>query len=639
MSYTDPHKWIGFDVESSGELPEYGLQPWSGRSWLTSFAISNYNLSQTKILGAVYPDIWRPESVDEIRNRLNAAIRKILKYALQHNHTLVGWNTAFDAAWLIKMGYRDEVMKLQWLDIMQLWKHVERTPEWGVARHNKKKWGLKEAVAEYLPQWAGYGDDVDFHDTSEDATNERLKYNKLDACLTHRLGIRFMKILMEPGRERQLRTALVEAKSIPLVADHYMTGLHVNEKDCHRLGEHILHERMDLLEVLKGEGATEKILASPTQLATLIYEEWGLPLSRKTAKGAPSTDKVALYDLSFIDDRADMVKRYREFGMNKKKFVDNVLESCEYNGHHTTHPTAIINGTYTGRMTFASSVGKNKEKRQTGFALHQMKRSAEYRRPISAPPGYTLVEWDAAGQEYRWVAIESADPTMLSLCEPGEDPHSYMAAEMTEYTYQLLREAYAKGEDGAYETRMAGKVGNLSCQYRIGAPSLLVTARVQYGLPWDLAMSQHVHRAYHRTYPGVKKYWKRKVAEAKRQGYAETIAGRRVKLEGQWFGDTQWQMESTAINFPIQGVGADQKYLAIAAIKPLLTNYGGKFYFELHDGLYAIFPEKVAEKAAYEGRHLLSNLPYQKVWGFTPPIPLPWDMKIGPNWGDLEERE
>jgi DNA polymerase I-like protein with 3'-5' exonuclease and polymerase domains len=96
-------------------------------------------------------------------------------------------------------------------------------------------------------------------------------------------------------------------------------------------------------------------------------------------------------------------------------------------------------------------------------------------------------------------------------------------------------------------------------------------------------------------------------------------------------------LESTAINFPIQGIASDQKYLALAALKPLLTKYGGRFYFELHDGIFCVFSNKVIEKAALEGQQILNNLPYRKVWGFHPPIPLPWDAMIGPNWGDLKE--
>jgi hypothetical protein len=65
-------------------------------------------------------------------------------------------------------------------------------------------------------------------------------------------------------------------------------------------------------------------------------------------------------------------------------------------------------GTYTGRMTYASKQGKNKDARQIGFALHQIKRGSEYRGIMQAPPGYTIVEFDAAGQEYRWMATLSA---------------------------------------------------------------------------------------------------------------------------------------------------------------------------------------------------------------------------------------
>jgi len=288
-------------------------------------------------------------------------------------------------------------------------------------------------------------------------------------------------------------------------------------------------------------------------------------------------------------------------------------------------------------MTFSSYIGKNKDKRQTGFALHQMKRDARYRNLITAPEGYTIVEWDAAGQEYRWMAIESGDETMLSLCEPGEDPHGYMGAEMSAYEYKELVKLVHEGDKEAKRTRQSGKVGNLSCQYRIGVAKLLSTARVQHGMPWDESMAQRVYTVYHRTYPGVKRYWNRQIARAKRQGYISTLAGRTITLEGNWSGSKAWMMESAAINFPIQGVGADQKYLAIAAIGSVLKRFNGRFYFELHDGLYAVFPDKFAEKAAYAGQAVLNALPYKKAWGFDPPIPLPWDIKIGKTWGNSVE--
>jgi DNA polymerase I-like protein with 3'-5' exonuclease and polymerase domains len=636
VKYTDPKQWIAFDVETSGLLDEHALQPWADNSWLTSFATAR--VSSGVIKTSVFPSDSSAAKAEDFEYHLKSALENFVESALQPATIVVGWNVAFDAAWLIKYGYRKEVMRINWLDGMSLWKHCVRVPESTLPQAKRKSFGLKAAVGEFLPAFAGYDDGVSFHDMDDAAIDARLKYNKLDAGLTLRLTARMMSRLAKQGNERQLRSALVEAKSVPLVADHYMTGIATDMEALKTLGAEVDKERQLLEDELGLLGAAPAVLSSPAQLQSLLFDDWGLPVIKETDKGNRSTDKEVLYELSFMDDRVDKIKRYRELKGLKTKFVDNIVASCEYNEDGRSHPTAFINSTYTGRMTYASSIGKGKAKRQTGFALHQMKRAAIYRRTICAPEGYTLVEWDAASQEYRWVAIESGDETMLSMCEAGQDPHSFMASEMTSLTYEEMREAYQSGSDGAYEQRMAGKVANLSCQYRIGPKSLLSSARVQYGLDWDIDKSTAVHGAYHRTYQGVKKYWARKIRAAQALGYAETIAGRRVQLSGDWGGaDTKWRLESSAINFPIQGIGADQKYLAMAALKPLLSKYCGSFYFELHDGLFAIFPNKVVEKAAHEGQRLLSNLPYDKVWGFHSPIPLPWDCMLGPNWGDLKE--
>lgn len=621
----DPELWVAFDVETSGVIPEYALQPWSPKGHLTSYALAGWQphtcLKKADVSARV-PDLPR--------------IQQLLEIWAKTKTPVVGWNMAFDVAWLISLGFRDLVMQITWLDGMTFWRHLTRFPESDKNRTSRKSYRLKDCVAEFIPEQAGYDDGVDFHGMSEDAVRKRLLYNKKDAAFTLKLATDMFRRL-RTERPTCVNACLIECFAIAQVADHYITGLHVDVEYAQWLGDDILNEVDELGAQLEALGATPTVIASPQQLATLLFDEWGIESIKKTPAGARSTDKEVLYELSFTDPRANLIKRYRELKGLKTKFVDKILESCEYNEVPISHPTANIGSTYTGRMTFSSSILKNKDKRQTGFALHQMKRDPAYRRIIKAPDGWLMVEWDAAGQEYRWMAIESGDPTMLQLCQPGEDPHSFMGSEMCSLGYKELIAAVRAGDKQAYEYRQSGKVGNLSCQYRIGVPSLLSTARVNYQMPWTQDDAQAVYDTYHRTYPGVKKYWKRQARQAAQNGFAETLAGRRILLEGDWGGPNAWKLESSAVNFPVQGVGADQKYLAMAAIQPVLTKYGGKFYFELHDGLYAIFPEKVAEKAARHGQKVLNNLPYKKAWGFTPPIPLPWDIKIGPTWGDSKE--
>jgi DNA polymerase I len=272
---------------------------------------------------------------------------------------------------------------------------------------------------------------------------------------------------------------------------------------------------------------------------------------------------------------------------------------------------------------------------QTGFALHQMKSGPEYRSIVVARPGYSIVEFDAAGQEFRWMAIASKDRTMLDLCEPGEDPHSFMGARIDpKFSYRDLIKAVAAGDPEAKRIRKVGKVAGLSLQYRTSAKTFMMRARVDYGIPMTIEEARHIHLVYLKTYPGIPKYWESQIEKVQQLGYAETFAGRRVRVTGDWE-RMGWQMGSTAINYRIQGTGGDQKYLALSVLTPILTKYAARLLIDLHDGLYLEVPDAHVGEFCELANHLLNTLPYTQAWGFTPPIPLPWDCKVGKSWGAL----
>lgn len=86
-----------------------------------------------------------------------------------------------------------------------------------------------------------------------------------------------------------------------------------------------------------------------------------------------------------------------------------------------------------------------------------------------------------------------------------------------------------------------------------------------------------------------------------------------------------------------KNTGGDQKYLALAVARNHLPTFGGHFYYELHDGLFFIFPKDKTAKATAFFKHALSNLPYKAAWGVTLPIDFPVDAKIGPSWGELKD--
>jgi hypothetical protein len=188
-------------------------------------------------------------------------------------------------------------------------------------------------------------------------------------------------------------------------------------------------------------------------------------------------------------------------------------------------------------------------------------------------------------------------------------------------------------------TRFAanGRIVHNSLQYRTSAKKLRVKARVEYNIPMQLPEAQHIRNVYLQKYRRVPMYWINQIMLTKQLGYVETLSGRRVQVRGDWTGPLGWSMESTAINYPIQGTGAEQKYLALAMLRPILAQYDAEFMIDLHDGLYFTVPEAKTMAFAERAKKILDNLPYRQAWGFDPPIPLPFDCKIGESWGTLHE--
>lgn len=617
----DDTKFEAFDLETSGSLYVYALQPHrvkTGDSWITAVGTA----MKGNVCGKLDP------TADDLR--------QILQRAIDEKITLVGWNVAFDIAWLCAYGLYDLVMQVKWLDGMLLWRHLEIEPEYEVtARSKKRSYGLKTAVATYFPQHAGYEEAIDFHNPAPEAREKLLHYCKKDVVFTLALTKKFYtELLNEPAR---LRTAQIEAHMLPLVANAWYEGLIVDSDNLVELSQNLVKVADKCLEELAPHGVTEQIIRSPKQLAQLLFEGWGLTPIKQTAAGADSTDKETLHELALLDPRAKTLRTYREALNNVTKFADAILKSATYNGDGRTRPQPVVFGTYSGRLTYYSKQGKGVAEQPTGFALHQMKRGKDFRNAIRAPDRFTICEFDAAGQEFRWMAIASEDATMLDLCQPGEDPHGYMGAAIDGCDYrELVRLVHAE-DKAAKDKRQLGKVANLALQYRTSARKLRSVARVQYNIPMDQDQADVIRKTYLTTYPCVPKYWDRQIQLCSKQKFVETFAGRRVQLLDDFNGQHGWSLASTTINYRIQGTGADQKYLALMVLKPYMVKHGIRFAWELHDGIYLYVPDNKVSQCVPEIKAMLANLPYQKAWGFTPPIPLPWDAKVGKRWGDLKE--
>lgn len=227
---------------------------------------------------------------------------------------------------------------------------------------------------------------------------------------------------------------------------------------------------------------------------------------------------------------------------------------------------------------------------------------------------------------------------LFTSAKPFDDAHSYTGAQLAGMSFEAFLQAKADGNKavtGEHGFRYCGKFTNLANQYRIGIRKLRIQARVQYGLNKDSHTIKQWQETYHRAYPGVKKYWKAAIEIARTRGYAETRAGRRFYITDWNIKDRVWASESSAINFPIQGTGADMKELAIAMMTLKFPMF--VFAFDLHDGIFFWLDVQYDDALILEAREMLNNLPYESAWGWVPSVPIPWDAAAGLNWGEMEE--
>lgn len=649
MSIWDDLIWrdeeiVAHDLETSGRLPEYALQPWRmarGDMWITS--ASTIEFTQQGLVARLSQLFPRKEQ-----------LAAMLEQTIFRGETILGWNIAFDISCLMALGpdIADLCMKVKWLDGMLMERHFDIEPEYEfqTAKHLKKSYSLKGyrdssgrwfdgAVQRWIPTFAGLDEDVKFHSTDPNDLAKLQRYNDRDNVRAWTIA----RMIWAKLTPRQRRAVLIQAECLPVVAQGNLLGLVVDRMTVHHLAAKLDLDAAARLHELAPDGMREDIVRSPLKLAELMFDQWKLPVlktNKSKVEGKPdsrSTDKEVLHELAFIDQRAKKIKMYREALNARGKFCESVEESLIYNGDGRTHPVARLFGTYTDRMTVASKQGRNSDAVQIGFALHQMKREKEFREIITVEEDCDIVEFDAAGQEFRWMAIASNDQTMLHLCMPGEDAHSYMGAAIVQIPYKALQRDVHAEIKTAIDNRYLGKFANLSLQYRTSARKLRSKARVDYDIPLEMPEAHRIHATYQREYPGVPAYWEHQIALVKGLGYVETFGGNRIRVEGDWNGNWGWSMGSTAINARIQGTGADQKHLAIAILKDYLREIGGRFMFDLHDGLYLAVPSAIRPKAVDIMKQMLDNLPYQRAWGFTPPIPMPWDCKVGKAWGRLKE--
>lgn len=377
------------------------------------------------------------------------------------------------------------------------------------------------------------------------------------------------------------------------------------DKDLLQQQSHELGQRIVALEQQAYELAGQPFnLGSPKQIGEILFVKQGLPVVKKTATGAPSTNEEVLEKLAEDYPLPARILEYRSVAKLKSTYTDKLplMINPQTGRVHTNYAQAVA---VTGRL---SSNDPNLQNIPVRTAEGRRIREA-----FIAPPGHVIVSADYSQIELRIMAHISEDANLLRAFADGLDVHRATAAEI-----------FGVGADQvSSEQRRYAKVINFGLIYGMSA----------FGLASNLGIERSAANAYidryFQRYPGVKRYMDETRVAAKDKGYVETVFGRRLWLPeiNSPNGPMRAAAERAAINAPMQGTAADLIKLAMVAVQDTLDQAGkrARMIMQVHDELVLEVPADEVEWIRAEVPRLMASVAELKV-------PLLAEVGVGPNW-------
>ncbi|MEI4980835.1 DNA polymerase I [Aeromonas caviae] len=429
-------------------------------------------------------------------------------------------------------------------------------------------------------------------------------YAAEDADITLRLHQALWgKLSAEPGLAKVFSE--IELPLLPVLARMERLGTTIEPKLLHQQSQEI-EVRLAELEKQAHELAGQEFnLSSPKQLGEILFTKLGLPIIKKTPKGAPSTAEEVLAELAETYELPRLLMEHRGLAKLKSTYTDKLplMIKPQTGRVHTSYHQAVA---ATGRLSSTDPNLQNIPVRN--------EQGRRIRQAFIPCAGYKLVAADYSQIELRIMAHLSGDKGLLTAFAEGKDIHKATAAEV----FGVALDAVTS------DMRRSAKAINFGLIYGMSAFGLAK----QLGI--GRAEAQKYMDLYFERYPGVLEYMERTRQQADAQGYVETLFGRRLYLPDikSRNAGLRKAAERAAINAPMQGTAAD-------IIKRAMINVDGwirgiedesiRMLMQVHDELvFEIREEKLEEYIA---------LIKEKMSGAAElDVPLVVEAGTGDNW-------
>ncbi|WP_312927441.1 DNA polymerase I [Pseudescherichia sp.] len=396
----------------------------------------------------------------------------------------------------------------------------------------------------------------------------------------------------------------IEMPLVPVLSRIERNGVKIDPAVLHKhSGEITL--RLAELEKKAHEIAGEAFnLSSTKQLQVILFEKQGIKPLKKTPGGAPSTSEEVLEELALDYPLPKVILEHRGLSKLKSTYTDKLplMINPKTGRVHTSYHQAV---TATGRLSSTDPNLQNIPVRND--------EGRRIRQAFIAPEDYVIVSADYSQIELRIMAHLSRDRGLLSAFAEGQDIHRATAAEV----FGMPLESVSN------EQRRSAKAINFGLIYGMSA----------FGLSRQLNIprkeSQRYMDLYFERYPGVREYMERTRAQAKEQGYVETLEGRRLYLPDITSSNAARRAgaERAAINAPMQGTAADIIKRAMIAVDAWLQAEQPRvrMIMQVHDELVFEVHKDDVEQVSQKIHELMENSTQLDV-------PLLVEVGSGENW-------
>ncbi|MGA2188159.1 MAG: DNA polymerase I [Steroidobacteraceae bacterium] len=402
---------------------------------------------------------------------------------------------------------------------------------------------------------------------------------------------------------------LYESIEQPLVQVLYRmerTGVLVDRELLKKQSAELAARMLDLQAQAHAEAGGAFNVDSPKQLQEILFGKLGIPVTRKTPTGQPSTAEDVLEELAASYPLPKLILEYRGVAKLKSTYTDKLPEqiNAQTGRIHTSYHQAVA---ATGRLSSTDPNLQNIPIRTP--------EGRRIRQAFIAPPGHSLVAADYSQIELRIMAHLSGDAGLLKAFAEDRDVHQATAAEVFAIPLAAV----------TADQRRSAKAINFGLIYGMSA----------FGLARQLGIgrgeAQKYVDLYFERYPGVKRYMDETKQAARDAGFVETIFGRRLYLPEIRSRNQALRQyaERSAINAPMQGTAADIIKRAMIEVDAWLRASAtpAQLIMQVHD-------ELVLEVADAAVDTVVGQIRWHMAQAAELRVPLKVDVGVGRNWDE-----